>query len=354
MPEPPEIEPRAPLEEAPPVLADIPVGLPLEYLVPRAPAAEPGSVEHAQHLVVALLESLQSPNQTPEALDFGRLAGVVGHLLVRVAEQRTANEELRRQNATDVKTGLPNLRGLLDALEDLSPDLSYTAVFIDINSFKDVNKEVTHLGADELLRDIVAQFLRQFYLRDGSLIARYGGDEFVMLVPNVGGTDMDGGKRQGDPSEVATGVQRRIAKSWDDFLANLIVIPEDAESDQIGEPQPEADTDERGVVTYATKQLLDQALQVGFGISVGTCEIPCGASINEALEAIQAADEQAEQNQIRELVTVIAANPELREALQAIRSLLHVVRISARRLPKLLDALALLETPERHSGQRPN
>lgn len=87
---------------------------------------------------------------------------------------------------TDDVTGLFNQRKLLSDLDFLverfvSHGESFTALFIDLDHFKTVNDEFGHLVGSKLLSDI-AGLIRKVVKGPG-LIYRYGGDEFVVLLP---------------------------------------------------------------------------------------------------------------------------------------------------------------------------
>ncbi|MEN6450655.1 MAG: GGDEF domain-containing protein [Thermoguttaceae bacterium] len=93
---------------------------------------------------------------------------------------------------TDPLTGVCNRRGLDQVLSTQFASLrrygtSFSLVIFDIDRFKDVNDQRGHLKGDEALRD-VARLLKQ-EAREVDLIARYGGDEFVVLMPH---TDLRG------------------------------------------------------------------------------------------------------------------------------------------------------------------
>ncbi len=106
---------------------------------------------------------------------------------------RVANERLRREHGavaaqamSDPLTGLPNRRALDTELADALHDpatLPLAVAVVDLDGFKDVNDRSSHARGDEVLR-AVATALRNA-LRGGDLVARYGGDEFVVLLPRT-------------------------------------------------------------------------------------------------------------------------------------------------------------------------
>jgi diguanylate cyclase (GGDEF)-like protein len=101
---------------------------------------------------------------------------------LREAERRTA--VLRRHALEDVLTGLGNRRSAERRLTELgdAPDLSLAV--LDVDGFKTVNDERSHLHGDAVLRR-VAELLRQ-HSRTGDEVYRWAGDEFVVLLPATG------------------------------------------------------------------------------------------------------------------------------------------------------------------------
>ena len=75
-------------------------------------------------------------------------------------------------------------RAFLDAHRRQQP---LSLLFIDIDHFKSINDRLGHAGGDHCLRE-VAQALRRS-LDEGDLLGRYGGEEFVVLMPGRGGAD---------------------------------------------------------------------------------------------------------------------------------------------------------------------
>lgn len=104
-----------------------------------------------------------------------------------------ANAELARLSMTDSLTGLANRRQFDDVFErELARQLRTGAplalLLLDIDHFKAVNDFYGHAMGDNYLR-AVAQVLRKSLVRASDLVARFGGEEFVCLLPD---TDSEG------------------------------------------------------------------------------------------------------------------------------------------------------------------
>lgn len=107
-----------------------------------------------------------------------------------LAERSHARKEIERLEFFDVLTGLPNRRMLMDRLEwsirACKLRASYAALlFIDLDNFKDLNDSLGHQQGDRLLCEVGKRLIAS--VRSGDVVARFGGDEFVVLVEHLGG-----------------------------------------------------------------------------------------------------------------------------------------------------------------------
>ncbi len=106
-----------------------------------------------------------------------------------VTEQRLAEEKIQRLALYDTLTDLPNRNSFIERLQseiqwNADAPASAAIIYFDLDGFKNVNDTLGHSTGDRLLRAVAERAAG--YLPDGADIARFGGDEFAVLV---GGPD---------------------------------------------------------------------------------------------------------------------------------------------------------------------
>lgn len=103
--------------------------------------------------------------------------------LVALAIESDRNRRAWRRSAvTDQLTELPNRNGLEEWLRSRatsSPEAGLAVLFCDVDGFKRVNDELGHAMGDRTLQVVAERFRRS--VRDGDLVCRWGGDEFVVV-----------------------------------------------------------------------------------------------------------------------------------------------------------------------------
>lgn len=121
--------------------------------------------------------------KTPVQNKSGKVCGIVG--VVRdVTEQRTLEDHLRYLSYTDTLSGLYNRTFFNETLSSLCKEDVFPLGFIlaDVNGLKIINDTLGHLVGDELIQS-TAQLLKDTCPKNARIF-RWGGDEFVILLPN--------------------------------------------------------------------------------------------------------------------------------------------------------------------------
>ena len=124
-----------------------------------------------------------------------------------ITKRKQAESQLLHDAFYDALTGLPNRALFLSRLQRAiyrakrNPRYIFAVLFLDLDSFKMVNDSMGHVTGDELLVGI-AKRLKDI-IRKTDTIARFGGDEFSILLENLGS--------QAQASEVAKVINQRLA-----------------------------------------------------------------------------------------------------------------------------------------------
>jgi len=119
----------------------------------------------------------------------GRVVGVLG-VCRDITDRKKAEQEIERLAFYDALTGLPNRRLLLDRLQRAATACQRSnhlgaLLFIDLDNFKDLNDTLGHDMGDQLLAQVAARLVD--CVRETDTVARFGGDEFVVMLENLSG-----------------------------------------------------------------------------------------------------------------------------------------------------------------------
>ncbi|MHB0947720.1 MAG: GGDEF domain-containing protein [Gemmatimonadaceae bacterium] len=183
-------------------------------------------------------------NATTRLLFFGSFAWLLSELRSAMEQLGAALERERELSRVDPLTGIQNAQGFREvATHELRRAARYRRdvgiVFLDLDDFKRVNDTWGHATGDEVLREVAT--LLAGNLRQSDTVARMGGDEFAILLPE---TDEPAAR------VIVEKLQRRLLER---FTARQWPV-----SVSVG-----------AVVAHAPNQSVDQLLQAADGLMYG-------------------------------------------------------------------------------------
>jgi diguanylate cyclase (GGDEF)-like protein len=136
---------------------------------------------------------------------------ILAEMIAIAIENASLYKESERLAITDDLTGLYNTRYFYTALEkeierSQKLDRSFSLIIFDIDDFKKYNDTYGHLAGDQILEELAGLIIKK--CRNSDIIARYGGDEFVIILPD---TKLNGAKL----------VTKRLKKSVEKHLFKI-------------------------------------------------------------------------------------------------------------------------------------
>ncbi|MBK7463233.1 MAG: EAL domain-containing protein [Betaproteobacteria bacterium] len=148
-------------------------------------------VQHFDNrMVVAILSSqgIYMPEKSVSQQSFLGTSGFARD----ITERKRAEETINFQAFHDLLTGLPNRTLFMDRLELALPQAKRRnqrvgVMFLDLDRFKLINDTYGHPEGDKLLQDFALRIRN--CLRSGDTLARQGGDEFTVLLPDINNTE---------------------------------------------------------------------------------------------------------------------------------------------------------------------
>jgi diguanylate cyclase (GGDEF)-like protein len=176
--------------------------------------AKPADPQEILRTISEALKRPTTPSRLPQTGQLQRehLQLMADKLYQKVIELEKINNRLRNLSLTDELTGLNNRRGFMILATALlkfarRADHPLCLIYIDLDSLKSINDRFGHTAGDAALTQFASILTETF--RDSDVIARMGGDEFVVLTVDATESDL-------------TGIQARLQSNVDAY--NLVAV----------------------------------------------------------------------------------------------------------------------------------
>ncbi len=201
-----------------------------------------GEVKRLVKLKLDAIKSALETKRTEDRLQQQSFASTVSNLQSnlkkmkeRVDRNRKKRKSLEKEILIDPLTGIANRRALERQLRNELKKYKrhkqlFSVVFLDIDDFKKINDTFGHWVGDRCIRKIVRRI--KTMIRDTDFIARYGGDEFIILLA---GTELKGAQAVADKISASILKTRFMYGSSEIRLSVSIGVAQVRETDDIAE-----------------------------------------------------------------------------------------------------------------------
>ena len=160
----------------------------MSYAQPEVVADDAAAPEPAAGVRDTAVNSRGRRVSAGELREIESLRAINARLLREIAALKAREAETQKLADRDGLTGLYNRRRMLELLEAaigdaVQQDLHVGLLFIDLNGFKAINDKYGHAAGDKILTTVATRISSR--VRTGDICCRYGGDEFVVVLPGV-------------------------------------------------------------------------------------------------------------------------------------------------------------------------